>query len=84
MQNILLLGGIIFDKILTVSSYPPPGADTLINSERIVPAGCALNTAITLKSFGLQPFVLSTVGVDDYCEITEYMHPEFPVFCTYS
>ncbi len=73
MHSILLLGGIMFDKILTVSSYPSPGSDTLITSERTIPSGCALNTAFTLKSFGADPHVLSSAGEEDIGVIRAYM-----------
>ncbi len=73
MHNILLLGGVIYDKILTIDTYPAPGSDTLITSEKIIPAGCALNTAVTMKSFGMNPYVVGMIGREDDAEIIQYM-----------
>jgi sugar/nucleoside kinase (ribokinase family) len=73
MREVLLLGGVIFDKILTIASYPPPGSDTLITSEKIIPSGCALNTAVTLRSYGIRPHIVGTIGEADKKDITGYM-----------
>jgi sugar/nucleoside kinase (ribokinase family) len=73
MREVLLLGGVIFDKILTIASYPPSGSDTLITSEKIIPSGCALNTAVTLRSYGLRPHIVGTIGAADREDITGYM-----------
>ncbi len=73
MHNILLLGGVIFDRILTVDTYPVPGGDTFITSESTIPSGCALNTAITLRSYQQKPYIVSAVGTADDESISEYM-----------
>ncbi len=73
MHSVLLLGGVIFDKILTVEAYPASGEDTIITSENIIPSGCSLNTAVTMKSFHLEPYIVGTIGKEGSEDILSYL-----------
>ena len=65
MVNVLILGGIIVDQYYLVNEYPQNGTDSTINEAFMIPGGCSLNVAVTLKNLGNLPYIFSKIGKDE-------------------
>ncbi|KQI67230.1 kinase [Loktanella sp. 3ANDIMAR09] len=61
--DILCIGSVLWDVIGRTASHMRAGSDVPGRISRI-PGGVAMNIAMTLKRFGLQPALLSVVGRD--------------------
>ena len=62
-QNIICIGSVLWDIIGRSAVTMRQGSDVPGRITRL-PGGVALNIAMTLKQFGLQPLLLSVVGED--------------------
>ncbi|TNF18638.1 MAG: kinase [Rhodobacteraceae bacterium] len=63
MKDVLCIGSVLWDVIGRSASVMREGSDVPGRITQI-PGGVALNIAMTLRRFGLQPALLSTVGRD--------------------
>lgn len=61
-KDILVLGGLIYDRFLRIPEYPAPGLDAIIEEELEVPGGCALNAAVVMRALGTLPHIVSAIG----------------------
>lgn len=61
--NVLCIGSVLWDIIGRSTSHMRAGSDVPGRITRI-PGGVALNIAMALKAYGMQPALLSTVGQD--------------------
>ncbi len=69
-MKVLVLGGVIIDCRI-VTDYFRRGEDTLIRQQSDRPAGCALNTAVTLSTLGCRPSLVSVLGNDSRAQQIE-------------
>jgi sugar/nucleoside kinase (ribokinase family) len=61
-KDVLVLGGLIYDRILRIPEYPAPGLDAVIEEEAEFPGGCALNAAVTMQALDVLPHIVSVIG----------------------
>lgn len=64
-QQILLLGGIVLDQYVLLHEFPKRGDDVLMEDSFHHVGGCSINVAVTLKSLGMIPHIVSVIGRDE-------------------
>ena len=63
MTQVLCIGSVLWDVIGRSASHMRQGSDVPGRISRL-PGGVALNIAMTLKRFGVEPVLLSSIGRD--------------------
>jgi len=83
MVKILVCGGLLIDRYISVDRYPPRGGDGYITDSFDVVGGCAINMAKTLKELGAGAYITSFVGSDNAGDvILDFMRKErLPLDC---
>jgi sugar/nucleoside kinase (ribokinase family) len=65
-DKVLILGGILVDHYMLVDQFPQRGQDVRILNSFYKVGGCAINVAKTLTNLGCDPYVVATVGGDQW------------------
>lgn len=83
MKKILICGGLLIDRYLSVDKYPSRGGDGYITDSFDVVGGCSVNMAKTVKNLGANPYIVSYAGNDPWGDkIIAFMESEkLPVDC---
>ena len=83
MMKMLICGGLLIDRYVTVDRFPARGGDGYITDSFDVVGGCALNMAKAARSLGAEPHIASFLGNDAWSiMISDFMEKErLPMDC---
>ena len=64
MVKILVCGGLLIDRYISIDRYPLRGGDGYITDSFDVVGGCAINMAKTIRELGAEVYIVSYIGND--------------------